>query len=200
MTEARVGRLLGACLHQAISDVLPQRLDFYEEFLQPDGLRDGTIGLAPVTAVLGFLRTEGDAYDAVVGQAGRLAASWTLASRGGWTRRLAMSLPRSLRVRLALGVARQIVRDVFSASTASARVGKARARLQVKASVFCRVRDTQTTPLCGFYKALALETLRQFDVGARATIESCCAVQGATCVVALDLAPAVAVVEPAMAA
>ena len=49
MTEARIGRLLPACLHQAISDVLPERLEYYEEWLSPDGLRDGSIGLAPVT-------------------------------------------------------------------------------------------------------------------------------------------------------
>ena len=37
MTEAQLGRLLAACLHQAIADVLPQRLEFYEEWLDPRG-------------------------------------------------------------------------------------------------------------------------------------------------------------------
>src|SRR5580692_1067588 len=62
MIDARVGRLLAASLHQAIADELPQRLEFYEGWLRGQAMRDGTIGLAPITGVLGFLRTEGDAY------------------------------------------------------------------------------------------------------------------------------------------
>jgi len=53
MTEAQVGRVLPACLHQAISEVLPDRLEYYEEWLSPDGLRDGSIGLAPASRLGG---------------------------------------------------------------------------------------------------------------------------------------------------
>ena len=35
MTDAGVGRLLVASLHQGIQDVLPTRLDFYESWLNP---------------------------------------------------------------------------------------------------------------------------------------------------------------------
>ena len=63
MTDAGVGRLLVASLHQGIQDVLPTRLDFYESWLNPAGLRDGRIGLAPMAAVLSFLRQEGEPYD-----------------------------------------------------------------------------------------------------------------------------------------
>ena len=44
----------------------------------PTGLRDGTIGLAPLTAVLSFLRREGDAYALVTTRAGEYAAEWTV--------------------------------------------------------------------------------------------------------------------------
>ena len=64
MNEPRIGRVLVASLHQAIADVLPSRLEFYENWLSVSGLREGTIGLAPLFAVLSFLRTEGAAYDA----------------------------------------------------------------------------------------------------------------------------------------
>ena len=84
MTEARVGRLLAACLHQAILDDLPQRIEFYEHWLHSEGLRDGNIGLSPMIAVLGFLRTEGDAYDLVASRAGQLAAEWTVTSLSGF--------------------------------------------------------------------------------------------------------------------
>ena len=62
MREAGIGRVLVASLHQAIADILPTRLAFYENWLNAEGLREGTIGLAPLYAVLSFLRQEGDAY------------------------------------------------------------------------------------------------------------------------------------------
>ena len=58
--EAGIGRVLVASLHQGIADILPNRLGFYENWLNTEGLRDGTIGLAPFYAVLSFLRPEGD--------------------------------------------------------------------------------------------------------------------------------------------
>ena len=60
MRDAVVGRVLVASLHQGISDILPARLAFYENWLHAEGLRDGTIGLAPLYAVLSFLRQEGE--------------------------------------------------------------------------------------------------------------------------------------------
>ena len=44
--------MLVASLHQGIADVLPTRLGFYENWLNAQGLRGGTIGLGPVNAVL----------------------------------------------------------------------------------------------------------------------------------------------------
>ena len=62
MSEPRIGRVLVASLHQAIADILPSRLEFYENWLNAHGLREGTIGLGPLSAVLSFLRSEGEAY------------------------------------------------------------------------------------------------------------------------------------------
>src|SRR5713226_1287455 len=131
MSEARIGRLLAASLHQAIGDVMPLRLDFYEVWLRSDGLRDGSIGLAPMTAVLGFLRTE-DNYNRVVTLAGRLAAEWTLASISPLRRRVIGLLPRWLRARVALRIGAGIVRDVFSASRVFTRVRRKTAELDVR--------------------------------------------------------------------
>jgi hypothetical protein len=78
MSEPRIGRVLVASLHQAIADVLPFRLEFYENWLNPNGLREGTIGLAPLSAVLSFLRAEGRAYDEISTKAGEYAAEWTV--------------------------------------------------------------------------------------------------------------------------
>ena len=58
MVDAGIGRLLIASLHQGIADVTPNRLEFYEEWLSPTGMRDGRIGLAPLGAVLSFVHRE----------------------------------------------------------------------------------------------------------------------------------------------
>jgi hypothetical protein len=200
MTEARIGRLLAACLHGAISDRLPQRLEFYEHWLTSDGLRDGNIGHAAMSAVLGFLRTEGEAYDDVMARAGELAALWTVASLPPSRRRAVGWLPRRWRARAALRVAAGIIRTLQASSRASTRVRRNSARVEVVSSLFCAVRGAQASPLCRFYVALAVETLRQFGIGAVGRTERCRAVGGSTCLVMLELSDAEIVNDPALAA
>jgi hypothetical protein len=200
MTEARIGRLLAACLHGAIADRLPQRLEFYEHWLTSDGLRDGNIGQAPISAVLGFLRTEGAAYDGVMFRAGELAALWTVASLPPFRRRAIGWLPRTWRARAALRVAAGIIRALQSSSRASTRVRRNAARVEVVSSLFCSVREMQPTPLCGFYVAVAVETLRQFAIGAVGRTERCRAVGGSTCLVVLELSDREIAQDPALAA
>src|SRR2546422_9311939 len=101
MSEPRIGRVLVASLHQAIADLLPTRLEFYENWLNVAGLREGTIGLAPLTAVLSFLRTEGEAYNLITARAGEYAAAWTFENVSGLERRLVQALPVALRARAA---------------------------------------------------------------------------------------------------
>ena len=190
MTEVRVGRLVGACLHQAIVDRLPQRLEFYEHWLRSESLRDGSIGLAPITAVMGFLRTEGQAYDPVVVRAGELAAEWTIQSMPAFRRRLVHWLPKRLRTRAALRIAAGVVRLVSSTSRASSRLRRHQARLDVVSSLFCTVRETTAAPLCGFYVGVATRALAEFGIAAQGRVDKCRAAGGATCVITLDLGAA----------
>src|SRR3954462_9109960 len=121
MSESRIGRVLVASLHQAIADLLPTRLEFYENWLNSAGLREGTIGLAPLTAGLSFLPTEGEAYNLITAPAGERAAvpgfrraggeaynlitarageygaAWTSETAPGLERRLVPALPAGLR-------------------------------------------------------------------------------------------------------
>jgi hypothetical protein len=198
MTEGRIGRLLPACLHQAIADVLPDRVEFYEEWLGSEGLKDRRMGLAPLSAVLGFLRTEGAAYDGVMTRAGQLAAEWTWANLPGMRRRLIRRLPRPFRMRAALRIARGLVRDVLTTSTASSRVRRGGAQFDVRASLFCTVREPQAAPLCAFYRAAAVEVLRACGIAADGTIEQCRAVGATSCVIAIQSAAGSA--EPQAAA
>lgn len=200
MTEVHLGRLVAASLHQAIGEELPMRLDFYEHWLHSEGLRDGSIGVAPMLAVLGFLRTEGAAYDRVMARAGSLAAEWTLVLISPARRRLIGALPRWLRLRAGLRVAREIAQSVSSGTRVAVRVRGVTAQIEFDSSLFCTVRGVQTLPLCGFYRALAVRTLAAFDLPAHAHVDQCRAMGASNCVIRLDLSVAQPVAETAVAA
>src|SRR6476469_9709820 len=104
MSDAGVGRLLVASLHQGIADLLPSRLEFYESWLNPTGLRDGRIGLPPLAAVLSFLRQEGEPYQLVAARAGEYTAEWMVAELAPLQRTIIRSAPRLIRARLAMRV------------------------------------------------------------------------------------------------
>ena len=111
-----------------------------------------------------------------------------------------MWLPRGLRSRAALRVVIGLVRDTCSASRASARLRKGVARLEVRASLFCTVREAPPAPLCAFYLTLAMETLRRFDLPSQGRVVQCFAIDHTACVLALDLAGAALAEPPAIAA
>jgi len=90
--------MLVASLHQGISDLMPTRLEFYENWLNPIGMRDGRIGLAPFAAVLSFLRQEGEPYTLVTSRAGQYAAQWTFDNLTPIQRSLIRALPVALRL------------------------------------------------------------------------------------------------------
>jgi bacteriochlorophyll 4-vinyl reductase len=173
MSEPRIGRFLVASLHQAIAELLPDRLEFYENWLSVAGLREGTIGLAPFHAVLSFLRSEGDAYAPVVARAGQYAAEWTVNGLPGLERRVLRTLPLRLRTRVALRTARRLVRSTYPGSRAIVRLHKETASVDLRGSLFCEVRAASAHPLCGFYAAAIVHVLHLFSVPARASVDAC---------------------------
>jgi bacteriochlorophyll 4-vinyl reductase len=187
MREAGIGRVLVASLHQGIADILPTRLGFYENWLNAEGLREGTIGLAPLFAVLSFLRQEGDAYRMITTRAGEYAADWTVQSMPSMQRSLIKAAPAWLRRRLLLRLARQLVRETYQGSRAIARVRKGMASIDVRASVFCSVREPVGHPLCGFYAAAFTRLLTLFDIGARTEVIACRGTGEPTCVLTVAI-------------
>ena len=166
MRDAGIGRVLVASLHQGIADVLPTRLEFYENWFNPSGLRDGTIGLAPLTAVLSFLRREGEAYALVTDRAGLYAAEWTVDGLPAYKRAFIRRLPVPLRLRMALGVSQDLVRRTYSGSRAIVKVRRAAAHMDIRSSIFCGVREPAPAPLCGFYAAAVTRVLEsRADLG-----------------------------------
>ena len=173
MSEPRIGRVLVASLHQAIADVLPMRLEFYENWLSATGLRDGTIGLAPLSAVLSFLRGEGPAYAEITSRAGEYAAEWTVRGLPAMERRLIAALPAQLRARAALRTARSLVRATYPGSRALVTVRRGTAEVDLRGSLFCEVREASALPLCGYYAAAISRVLQLLSVDAAAQVVEC---------------------------
>jgi bacteriochlorophyll 4-vinyl reductase len=191
MRDAGIGRVLVASLHQAIADIMPSRLGFYENWLSSEGLREGTIGLAPLYAVLSFLRQEGEeTYAMITTRAGEYAAEWTVQSMPPLERSMLRMAPAWLRGRLLLRLARGLVRNSYGGSRVISRLRRGTARVDLRASIFCTVREPTPHALCGFYAAAFTRLLALFSLPGRAEVVACRGTGGPTCVLQIALAEA----------
>jgi bacteriochlorophyll 4-vinyl reductase len=190
MTETGVGRLLVASLHQGIADLLPTRLEFYEAWLNPSGLRDGRIGLAPLAAVLSFLRQEGQPYQLVAARAGEYTAEWTVADLPPFKRTVIRAAPPGLRLRLVTSVARQMVRNTYGGSRAVVRWRRGRLAFDIRGSIFCEVRDRVEQPLCEFYASAIRRLMYLFNLEVDVGTEQCRATGDGQCVMSVLVRPA----------
>jgi hypothetical protein len=185
MIEAGIGRLLVASLHQAIADLLPTRLEFYEAWLNPTGLRDGRIGLAPLAAVLSFLRLEGEQYQLVSARAGEYTAEWWVADMPAFKRTVIRAAPPGLRVHLVMRLARAMVRSTYRGSRAIIRWRKGRGAVDLRGSIFCEVRDRVEAPLCEFYASALRRLLLLFSLDAEVGLEQCRATGAGQCLMVI---------------
>ncbi|MBI2834742.1 MAG: hypothetical protein HYX76_09995 [Acidobacteria bacterium] len=186
MSEGRIGRVVVASLHQAIADLLPSRLEFYENWLNAVGLRQGTIGLAALNAVLSFLRHE-DVYVLVTTRAGEYAAEWTFAELSPIKRAFVWALPVTFRTRATLRMARAMIRGAYPGSRALVKMRSNGALLSIRGSLFCQVREAATDPLCWFYAAAVGRLLRLFQIQGEAQVTSCRAIGAAACQVSVQV-------------
>ena len=200
MREAGIGRVLVASIHQGIADILPMRLAFYENWLNPEGLREGTIGLGPLYAVLSFLRQEGEAYYRITARAGEYAAEWTVESMAPLLRGAIKAAPAWLRQRLLLRLAGHLVRDSCRRSRIVAKVRRGTARIDLRESVFCSVREPVGHPLCGFYAAAFTRLLTLFNLSTRAEVIACRGTGEPSCVVKIALLNRVPHADPGVGA
>jgi bacteriochlorophyll 4-vinyl reductase len=187
MNDAGVGRLLVASLHQGIADLLPTRLEFYEEWLNPQGLREGRIGLAPLAAVLSFLRQEGEAYRLVAARAGEYSAEWMFAELPSFERKLVSGMPDAVRLRLVTRIARRLVRQTYGGSRAIVRWRKGRGSVDLRGSIFCEVRDSVEEPLCEFYAAAIRRLMRLFNIQVEVGTERCRATGAGQCLMSVSI-------------
>ena len=186
---AGVGRLLVASLHQGIADLLPTRLEFYEAWLNPSGLRDGKIGLAPLAAVLSFLRQEGEPYWLVAARAGEYSAEWTVASLPPMQRAMIRAAPEPIRLRLVMRVVRKMVRNTYGGSRALVRWRKGRGAVDIRGSSFCGIRDRAEQPLCEYYASAIRRVMQLFNLDVDVGMEQCRATGGGQCLMSVYLRP-----------
>ncbi len=181
MTDGGIGRILVASLHQSIGDEMPQRLEYYEHWLTPMGLRDGRTGRAPLGAVLSFLRHEGhDPYDRVMSRAGQYSAEWHY-EQGGLSQRLSRLLPRGLRARLALRRSRRLVRLAFAPSVVGVTSRRGTGVVTVRGAIFCDLRERWPWPTCRYFAAALERHLVLQGVSADVTIDACQATGATAC-------------------
>lgn len=173
MVDAGIGRLLISSLHQGIGDEAPTRLDFYENWLSPTGMRDGRLGLAPLGAVLSFLYREGPpTNDRIAQRAGMHAADWTFAELSSFRRRAIDRLPLWLRARAALAVGRTVVKTTVRESRMKARLRRMSGYVEIRSALFDQLRDPATRPMRVFYAAALQRIFERCGIQADVTVHA----------------------------
>ncbi|MEZ5290520.1 MAG: hypothetical protein R2745_05520 [Vicinamibacterales bacterium] len=188
MTGDGIGRLLVVSLHQSIGEVLPARLEYYEHWLTPMGLKDGRSGLAPLGAVLSFLRREGEtSYTAVMRTAGELSAEWHHAHErtGG---RLLGWLPRRLRARVVLRRSRGLLRAAFQPLDVKVRSHRGDGVVTLTHSVFCTLREPWPWPTCAYFAGALGKYFALHGLDADVSLSNCQAQGAGHCTLTLTLA------------
>ena len=171
MVDAGIGRLLISSLHQGIADVTPSRLDFYENWLSPSGMRDGRIGLAPLGAVLSFVhREEAPANDEIVARAGQYAADWTYDDVSALRRWFIRRLPTTLRSRAALGLGRRLVLATVRRSKITTRFNGSDGEVGIASALFDQLRAPASIPMRAFYASALARLLAHCAVDAEVEV------------------------------
>jgi predicted hydrocarbon binding protein len=189
MNDAVVGRLLVASLHQAIADLLPTRLEFYEAWLNPGGLREGRIGLAPLAAVLSFLRLEGEPYHLITARAGEYTAEWSFADVSPLRKRIINAAPLAIRKRLVMGVASFMARSTYGATDVRVQWKQLQGAVDLRSSLFCEVRDPVDHPLCEFYSSALRRLMHLFELDVDVITDRCRATGAPQCSMSLVVRP-----------
>jgi hypothetical protein len=97
------------------------------------------------------------------------------------------AVPSWLRSRMLVRLAGQLVRSTYQGSRVVSRQRGGLVSVDVRASIFCTVREPVHHPLCGFYAAAFTRLLELFNLHARAEVVACRGTGEPTCVMKLAL-------------
>jgi hypothetical protein len=81
--------------------------------------------------------------------------------------------PVPIRLRLAMIVARRMVRATFGGSKAVVRLRKGGGAIDIHGSIFCTVRERVPQPLCEFYAAAIRRLMHLFGLNVTVDTASC---------------------------
>ena len=168
---------------------MPTRLEFYENWLHATGMRDGRIGLAPLAAVLSFLRQEGEPYELVTARAGQYAAQWTFDNLSPFERSMIRSLPRRFARAWRCSSPSAWSAEAIWAAAPCRGFERGQGTITMRSSVFCSVRAPFPRPLCGYYAAALERSLTLVSVNGKVAVRSCQGTGASSCVIALSVLP-----------
>jgi hypothetical protein len=170
--DATVGRVLLASLHQAIAEVLPERLEFYERWLTP-WPASRVLGVASFTAMLSYLQREDGAADAVTARAGQYAAVRAFGRLNVLERAFLRTLPRRLRARRAIRILVQLLPALYPETRLDTIRRGRTVFVGIDESPFCVARGPEDRPTCSFYASTVTTFLQLLDLRPSVRISRC---------------------------
>jgi predicted hydrocarbon binding protein len=121
-------------------------------------------------------------------RAGEYAAEWTVEALSPMERSLIRAAPSWLRRRMLVRQARSLVRSCYGGSRVISRLRHGTASINVRASIFCTVREPVPLPLCGFYASAFTRLVALFNLHARAEVVTCRGTGKPSCVLRIAMA------------
>jgi predicted hydrocarbon binding protein len=92
-----------------------------------------------------------------------------------------------LRARLAMQIAKRVIRRSYRSSRTIARLRRGEGTLTVRGSIFCVVRAPFKRPLCVYYSAALSRLLALLELEGEVRVHTCCGVGQEACVISMTI-------------
>ncbi len=181
-SDGTVGRVLLASLHQAVGEVLPARLEFYEPWLQPPDHPDEALRSASFGTMLSALQHEDDSQN-VIARAGQYAAIRSFEKLTALRRAYLRILPRRIRARMAVGLIVRILPTLYPEARIDVTRRGGAIFIGIEASPFCTPIKTAERPSCHFYSNTVTTFLQLFRLSPAVRVSRCRASGTPSCLV-----------------
>jgi hypothetical protein len=86
-----------------------------------------------------------------------------------------------------LWLCRQLVAQTFRGSRATTRLRKGAGTFNIRASIFCAVRERAAFPMCAFYRSALERFLQKCEIDAAVDLNQCRASGDAVCTMAVTI-------------
>jgi hypothetical protein len=182
-TGPTVGRVLLASLHQAIAEVLPARLGFYERWLTSDSADRRDVAIESFIVMLDYLEQEGRPYNAITARAGHYAAIRSFRKLFVLDRAYLRLLPRRLRARKAIRLVVQMLPALYRDVRVELTRRGGTAFIGIDGSPFCDTRVTNEPPSCGFVSSAITTYLELLNLRPAVRVTRCRASGASSCLV-----------------